>query len=210
MCNFGTKNNPADSILEAYQNSIFFIPLEWIVFCFLHPWKPGKADYFKPFPKKRHAPIFPPHRQTWFLWFRRWILLCSVKSCLQNFAHGLLGGGFKPYLEKIPILTFIFFRWVVQPPTSLGLLKILDPQGLYTSQKKGILWCAILVVSCKYPPILPTARFSWNLEREVWRPGKSHPKRESTCRLPSWRALHSWTRRNGIFTRQVTHPKRVL
>ena len=34
------------------------------------------------------------------------------------------GGGFKyfyfhPYLGKIPILTSIFFRWVVQPPTSI-------------------------------------------------------------------------------------------
>ena len=42
---------------------------------------------------------------------------------IERYSYDFLGGGFKyffmftPYLGKVPILTSIFFKGVVQPPT---------------------------------------------------------------------------------------------
>ncbi len=62
---------------------------------------------------------------------RNWTKISgSLESIFQGYVGELLiqlycylGGGFNffsfhPYLGRIPILTSIFFRWVVQPPTS--------------------------------------------------------------------------------------------
>ena len=46
-----------------------------------------------------------------------------------------------PYLGKIPILTIIFFKWVVQPPTSLLLVVIeLQPWKSSRPKKSNSLW----------------------------------------------------------------------
>ena len=53
----------------------------------------------------------------------------NYKSYFEKALNVVLGGGFKyffyfrPCLGKIPILTSIFFRWVVQPPTSVSFHK---------------------------------------------------------------------------------------
>ena len=50
---------------------------------------------------------------------------------------------FHPYLGKIPILTSIFFKWVVQPPTSSNLARKLD----------DFIWgCACFVMSLNQQP----------------------------------------------------------
>ncbi len=44
----------------------------------------------------------------------------DLSRCISRWWNFKYFWNFHPYLGKIPILTSIFFRWVVQPPTSIS------------------------------------------------------------------------------------------